>query len=93
MQKLQDNIKWSFNRSFLKSTALYKNLDNRKLLAKKDDLIAKRWDEFLDMRNKFYDANRKHIRETYAMKQQIKRLEKDKKDLQLQHERLVAAAQ
>ena len=63
------------NWSFLKSSALYKTLDNRKLLAEEDALIAKRLDEYLDMRNKFYDANQKHTRETYLLKQQIKGLE------------------
>ena len=57
------------NWSFLKSSALYKTLDNRKLLAEEDALIAKRLDEYLDMRNKFYEANRKHTRETYIFKQ------------------------
>ena len=69
------------NRSFLKSSALYMKLDNWKLLAEKDALIAKRLDEYLDMRNKFYDANRKHTRETYLLKQQIKGLEEEKAKL------------
>ena len=69
------------NHSFLKSNALYKTLDNRKLLAEKDALIAKRWDEYLDMRNKFYEANHQHTRESYLLKQQIKSLEEEKKKL------------
>ena len=35
------------NRSFLKSQALQKTVDNRKLLAEKDELIKKRWDQYL----------------------------------------------
>jgi hypothetical protein len=66
------------NWSFLKSSALYKTLDNRKLLAEEDALITKRLDEYLDMRNKFYDDNQKHTLETYLLKQQIKGLEEEK---------------
>ena len=36
------------NRSFLKSQALQKTVDNRKLLAEKDELIKKRWDQYLN---------------------------------------------
>jgi hypothetical protein len=35
------------NRSFLKSQALQETVDNRKLLAEKDELIKKRWDQYL----------------------------------------------
>jgi len=63
------------NRSFLKSNALYKTLDNQKLLAEKDAEIAKRIDQALAMRNELYAANRKHTQETYQLKQQIKSLE------------------
>ena len=72
------------NPSFLKSHALYQMVDNRKLLAEKDALIAKHWDEFLDMQNKFNEANHKHNQETYLLKQQIKTLEEEKKKLQEQ---------
>ena len=47
-------------------------------------MIAKRLDEYLNMQNKFYDANRKHTRETYLLKQQIKSLEEEKAKLQEQ---------
>ena len=56
------------NRSFLKSHALYKTLDNRKLLSQKDAEIAKRIDQALAMRNQLYETNRKHTRETYELK-------------------------
>ena len=36
------------NRSFLKSQALQETVDNRKLLAEKDELIKKRWDQYLN---------------------------------------------
>jgi len=66
-------------------------LDNRKLLAEKDALTTKWLDEYLDMRNKLYEAclkkklyeaNHKHTRETYLLKQQIKSLEEEKAKLQ-----------
>ena len=66
------------NRSFLKSNALYKTLDNQKLLAEKDAEIAKRIDQALAMRNELYASNRKHTQETYLLKQQIKSLEEEK---------------
>ena len=72
------------NRSFLKSSAPYKTLDNRKLLAEKDALTTKWLDEYLDMRNKLYDANWKNTLETYLLKQQIKSLEEEKAKLQEQ---------
>ena len=72
------------NHSFLKSHALYQTVDNRKLLAEKDALVAKCWDEFLDMRNKFNEENHKHNREAYLLKQQIMTLEEEKKKLQEQ---------
>ena len=56
------------NRSFLKLHALYKTLDNRKLLSQKDAEIAKRIDQALAMRNQLYETNRKHTRETYELK-------------------------
>ena len=72
----------------MKSSALYKTLDNQKLLAEKDAVIAKWFDECLDKRNKLYQANRKHTQETYLLKQQIKSLEEEKVKLQ---EKLLAA--
>ena len=72
------------NQSFLKSTALYKTLDNRKLLAVKDKQIAKRTDEVLAWRNQLYAANQKYMWETYILKQQIKSLEEEKMKLQEQ---------
>ena len=68
----------------LKSNALYKTLDNQKLLAEKDAQIAKRIDEGLAMRNELYAANRKHTQDTYFLKQQIKSLEEEKTKLQEQ---------
>jgi len=59
-------------------------LDNRKLLAEKDALLAKHWDQYLDMRNTLYEANHKHNRETYLLRQQIKGLEEEKAKLQEQ---------
>jgi len=48
------------NRSFMKSHALYKTVDNRKTLEQQNILIAKWLDESLTARNKLYEANRKH---------------------------------
>ena len=70
------------NRSFLKSSALQETVDNRKLLAEKDALAAKRWDQYLEMGNKYYDLSRERTRETYLLKQQIQSLEQEKKELQ-----------
>lgn len=72
------------NRSFLKSHALYKTVDNRKTLEQQNALIAKRLDESLAARNRLYEANRKHHLELCAMKKQIKELEKEKAKLQEQ---------
>ena len=71
------------NRSFLKSHALYKTIDNRKTLEQQNALIVKRLDESLAARNKLYEANRKHHLELCAMKQQIKGLEEEKAKLLL----------
>jgi len=59
-------------------------VNNRKILAQQNALIAKRLDESLAARNKLYKANRKHHRELYEMKQQIKSLEEEKAKLQEQ---------
>ena len=44
------------NRSFLKN-ALYKTVDNRKILEEQKTMIAKRLDEALAARNKLFEAN------------------------------------
>ena len=72
------------NRSFLKSHALYKTMHNRNILAQKNAEIAKSLDQALTARNELYEANRKHTREIYEMKQQIKSLEEEKAKLQEQ---------
>jgi len=59
-------------------------VDNRNTLAQKNAEIAKRLDQALAARNKLYEANRKHTREIYEMKQQIKSLEEEKTNLQEQ---------
>ena len=69
------------NRSFLKSQALYKTVDNRKTLKQQNALIAKRLDESLAARNKLYDANQKHHLELCDMKRQIKDHEEEKSNL------------
>ena len=66
------------NRSFLKSHALYKTVDNRKTLEQQNALIAKWLDESLAARNKLYEANQKHHLELCDMKRQIKNLEEEK---------------
>ena len=63
------------NRSFLKSHALYKTVDNWKTLEQQNALIAKRLDESLVARNKLYEADQKHHLELCDMKRQIKILE------------------
>ena len=63
------------NRSFLKSHALYKTVDNRKTLEEQKAMIAKRLDESLAAWNKFYKANRQHHLEICDMRCQIKNLE------------------
>ena len=70
------------HRSFLKSHALYKTVDNRKTLEQQNALIAKRLDESLAARNKLYEANRKHHLELCDMKQQIKSLKEERSKLQ-----------
>ena len=76
------------NRSFLKSQALYKTVDNRKTLEQQNALIAKRLDESLAGRNKLYEANRKHHLEICDMKQQIKGLEEERSKLQEENSKL-----
>ena len=76
------------NRSFLKSHALYKTVDNRKILEEQKAMIAKRLDESLAARNKFYEANRRHHLEICDMKRQIKNLEEERLKLQEENSRL-----
>ena len=76
------------NRSFLKSQALYKTVDNRKTLEQQNALIAKRLDESLAARNKLYEANRKHHLEVCDTKRQIKSLEEERSKLQEKNSKL-----
>ena len=76
------------NRSFLKSHALYKTVDNRKTLKQQNALIAKQLDESLAAWNKLYEVNRKHHLEFYDMQQQIKSLEEEKSKLQEEKSKL-----
>ena len=76
------------NRSFLKSHALYKTVDNRKILEEQKATIAKRLDESLAARNKLYEANRQHHLEVCAIKRQIKDLEEERSKLQEENSRL-----
>ena len=76
------------NRTFLKSHALYKTVDNQKTLEQQNALIAKRLDESLAARNKLYEANRKHHLELCDMMRQIKSLEEEKSKLQEEKSKL-----
>ena len=76
------------NRSFLKSHALYKTVDNRKILEEQKAMIAKRLDEAFAVRNRFYEANRQHHLEAFDMKRQIKNLEEERSKLQEENYRL-----
>ena len=76
------------NRSFLKSQALYKTVDNRKTLEQQNALIARWLDESLVVRNKLYKANRKHHLEICDMKWQIKGLEEERSKLQEEKSKL-----
>ena len=76
------------NRSFLKSHALYKTIDNRKTLEQQNGLIAKRLDEALVARNKLYEASQQHHLEVCGMKRQIKDLEEERSKLQEENSRL-----
>ena len=69
------------NRSFLKSHALYKTVDNRKTLEEQKAMTVKRLDESLAARNKLYEANRQHHLEICDMKWQIKDLEEERSKL------------
>ena len=76
------------NRSFLKSQALYKTVDNRKTLEQQIILIARRLNESLAARNKLYEANRKHHLEVCDMKRQMKSLKEEKSKLQEEKSKL-----
>ena len=70
------------NRSFLKSQALYKTVDNRKTMEQQNAMIVKWLDESLATRNKLYEANWQHHLELCDMKRQIKSLEEERSKLQ-----------
>ena len=76
------------NRPFLKSHALYKTVDNRKILEEQKAMIAKRLDEALAARNKLYEASQQHYLEVCDMKRQIKNLEEKRSKLQDENSRL-----
>ena len=76
------------NCSFLKSHALYKIVDNRKILEEQKAMIAKRLDESLAAHNKLYEANRQHHLEICDMKRQIKNLEEERSKLQEENSKL-----
>jgi len=76
------------NRSFLKSHALYKTVDNRKILEEQKTMITKRLDESLAARNKLYEANRQHHLEICDMNRQIKNLEEERSKLQEENSKL-----
>ena len=76
------------NRSFLKSQALYKTVNNRKILDEQKAMIAKRLDEALAARNKLYEASQHHHLEICDMKRQIKNLEEERSKLQKKISRL-----
>ena len=75
-------------RSFLKSQALYKTVDNRKTLEQQNAMIAKRLDESLATQNKLYEASRQHHLELCDMKRQIKSLEEEISKLQEENTKL-----
>ena len=81
------------NRSFLKSHALYKTVDNQKILEEQKAMIAKRLDEALAAHNKLYEANRQHHLDVCDMKHQIKNLEEERSKLQEENSRLLKQLQ
>ena len=84
------------NQSFLKSHALYKTVDNTKVLEDQRAMIAKRLYESLVANNKLYEANLQYHLEICNMKLQIKNLEEEKSRLQEENSKLpqqVQAAQ
>ena len=76
------------NRSFLKSHALYKTVDNQKILEGQKAMIAKRLDEVLAARNKLYETSQQHHLEVCDMKCQIKNLQEERSKLQDENSRL-----
>ena len=74
------------NRSFLKSQALQETADNSELLAQKDALVKRCFDEYLDMRNKYNDLVHERTREQYLLRKEIESLKKNKKELQEQNQ-------
>ena len=76
------------SRSFLKSQALYKTVDNRKTLEQQNAMIAKWLDESLAAWNMLYEANRQHHLELCDMKRQIKSLEEERSKLQEKNTKL-----
>ena len=76
------------NRSFLKSQALYKTVDNWKTLEQQNAMIAKWLGESLTAQNKLYEASRQHHLELCDMKRQIKSLEKERSKLQEKNTKL-----
>ena len=81
------------NRSFLKSHALYKTVDNRKILEEQNAMIAKRLDEALAARNKLYEASQQHHLEICDMKHQIKNLKEERSKLQEENSRFLKQLQ
>ena len=81
------------NRSFLKSYALYKTIDNRKILEEQKIMIPKRLDEALAARNKLYEASQQHHLVICDMKHQIKNLEEERSNLQEENSRLLKQLQ
>ena len=76
------------NRFFLKSHALYKTVDNRKILEEQKIMIAKRLDEALATWNKLYEASQQHHLEVCDMKCQVKNIEEERSKLQEENSRL-----
>jgi len=76
------------NRSFLKSHALYKTVDNQKILDEQKSMIVKQLDKALAARNKVYEASRQHHLEVCDMKRQIKNLQEERSKLQEENSRL-----
>ena len=69
------------NRSFLKSHALNKTVDNRKVFEDQRAMIAKHLDESLAARNKLYEANQQYHLEVCDIKRWIKNLEEERSKL------------
>src|SRR6185503_11665967 len=81
------------NRSFLKSHALYKTVDNWKILEEQKIMITKQLDEALAARNKLYEASQQHHLEICDMKHQIKNLKEERSKLQEENSRLLKQLQ